>query len=137
MRLPLPIRFLCRIHKISDIVDTVPNAIQKLLNPQQDIRFVQQTCIHDNRNQFTQANDLEQEQGPNQETGNHDYDMSFDDKYIERQERGGRAINVNSISLKRFRHMLIEHFNFVFHQDAVLWPTRLTKKPRDVPDFTL
>lgn len=108
-----------------DIVDNVPNAIQKLVNPQKDTRFLQHdTYSPDDRNHQAR-------------TGYNDYDMSFDDKYIERQECGGKAINVNSISLKRFRQMLIEHFNFVFHKEMVLWPTRLSTKPRDVPNFTL
>ena len=108
-------------------MDDVPNAIQKLLNPP-DTRFVRQTFYHDQTRFAESADGQEQERN---------YDTTFDDEYIVRQERGGKAINVNSISLKRFRLMLIEHFNFVFHQKKVLWPMRLKTKPRDVPDVSL
>jgi hypothetical protein len=45
----------------------------------------------------------------------------------------GRDINLNEISLKAFRPLLIKHFNKQFHDKKVVWPKRLVNGPREVP----
>jgi hypothetical protein len=55
-----------------------------------------------------------------------------DNLIIQEEQQNGRAISVNSLSLKHFRSMLIEHFNVAFHKQMVVWPTRLRTRPRDV-----
>ncbi|KAI2507316.1 hypothetical protein MHU86_7152 [Fragilaria crotonensis] len=37
----------------------------------------------------------------------------------------GRDVNLNEISLKAFRPLLIEHFNKQFHENKVEWPKGL------------
>jgi len=57
-----------------------------------------------------------------------------DNEYHEELEfRNERHVSVNNISLKRFREMLVEHFNVLFHENKIIWPRRLPEKPRIVP----
>jgi DDE superfamily endonuclease len=43
-------------------------------------------------------------------------------------------ISVSSLSLKGFRSLLVENFDVLFHQEQIIWPSRLLlSKPRDVP----
>jgi hypothetical protein len=44
----------------------------------------------------------------------------------------GRDTNLNEISLKAFRPLLIKHFKKQFHDNKVVWPERLVNRPRKV-----
>jgi hypothetical protein len=130
--------------------EDVPEAIRRLINPNGTNESGWQNY---DRTKFGYCSRVEEEEA-------HDYD---DNDYSSTIREGGRVagnidtvrtsgawpetnqhevgtkrpIAVNDLCLKRFRSMLIEHFNASFHQHQLVWPKRLTTKPRHVPNNVL
>ena len=48
-------------------------------------------------------------------------------------KEGSVVVAVAQVSLRRFRHMLVDNFNALFHKGKVSWPKRLPLEPRKVP----
>ncbi len=48
--------------------------------------------------------------------------------------RSSDVVSVNQLPLKQFRSMLVQHFNCQYMQSNIVWPKRLVKKPRHVPN---
>jgi hypothetical protein len=110
-------------------VANMPAAIQRLINPHGTNVCGLQTY---DRTKFGYRSVEEEVEQENEEEDHNSINISVDDDVIIQQEQQGTAISVNSLSLLKFRSMLIDHFNVAFHEENVVWPTRLTTKPRNV-----
>ena len=94
-----------------------PNAIQKLLNPNQRRRNDLSSMGHGNdfdrndNNEMNDVSDVEEEEEENTCSS------------IPTNSDNG-PIRVRDLSLNEFRKRLIVHFNIMFHQNKVVWPTR-------------
>ena len=116
-------------------VRDMPIAIQRLINPLGTNVIAVQTYDRTKFGFRPQSEDLTTQDDEDDNTNNN-FDTGVDDDCIIRdEESAGRSVSVNTLSLKRFRSMLIEHLNVVFYEQKVVWPTRLTARPRDVPAY--
>ena len=98
----------------------VPNAIQKLLNPNQRRRNDLSGMGHGNdfdKNDDNEMNDVSDVEEDEEENIHIPIPNNSDNG----------PIRVRDLSLNEFRRRLIVHFNIMFHQNKVVWPTRNKK----------
>jgi len=119
-------------------VNDIPFAIQRLINPN---RTNTNVLTHYDRTKFgyvstEDEDDNEDRIAVDEDAAGNEY-IDFMPRKQQHLRNNGPLISVNSVPLRRFRLMLIENFNLRFHQQQLVWPTRLAVRPRDVPNVVL
>jgi hypothetical protein len=108
----------------------VPASIRKLIDPNGvNPRAV---CTYDAS--YCGYMDVDDHDDDNyHDTQNHKNNDDQDEPEVLELCNNKGPISINNVSLKRFREMLVEHFNVLFHDNKIIWPRRLAEKPRYVP----